>query len=127
MNDDKYCELFKIYQRSDRAIAEACQFKGAEGELEYEDTLLLIDFLNENNMNVKLVSERSTDEWEETDEGEIVEIIDPEHLRIQPDRENEENFDRANVGDYIVKRDGAFYVMQEELFESIWEMVRQLG
>lgn len=118
----------KYYARADGTRAQAIQFTGRD--VSAEDTLWLITFLNDQGMVTNWVAEEHTDEWFENEDGEPEEIINPEHLKIVPEfgmdddgNRIELGVDHANVGDYIVERDGEYYVMNGPLFESIYEEV----
>ena len=119
----------KYYTRADGTRAQAIQFKGREEHA--EEALWIITILNDHGMFTNWVAEAELDEWFENEEGEPEQVIIPEHLKIvrefgmtdDGDR-IELGVDRANVGDYIVDRDGEYYVMAQELFESIYEEVK---
>lgn len=118
----------KYYTRADGTRAQAEQFKGMTDS---HVTLWIINFLTSNGMTTHWVDAEATDEWFENEDGEPEEVVIPEHLKIvrefgitdDGDR-IELGIDKAEVGDYIVERDGEYYVMNGPLFESIYEEVK---
>lgn len=105
--------MFRQYQRADGFQCEAVQFTGgAEENPKHIFDILCI--LNDAELNAKHVKEEITDEWFENDEGEPEQRIIGEHIMTQM------NNDHLWIGDYIVKRDGEIYVMDQSLFEAIW-------
>lgn len=118
----------KYYAREDGIRSRAMQFKGRDqGD---EEVLWIITFLTEQGMHVNWVDAKATDEWYEDEDGYPQQVVIPEHLKIvrefgHDDEGNrvELGVDNANVGDYIVERDGEYYVMNGPLFESIYEEV----
>ena len=78
-------------------------------------------------MRVLWVDAKPTDEYEENEEGEIVEIVIPEHLKVNwvdsldaDGNTVELGGDEAKIGDWVVKRDGEIYFMDGGLFDAIW-------
>lgn len=119
----------KYFTREDGTRARAIQFVGREANA--EEALWIITFLNEQDMITTWVEAESTDEWFENDEGEPEEIIIPEHLKIVrefglDDEGNriELGTDHCFLGDYIVERDNQYYVMNQQIFEAIYEEVK---
>jgi hypothetical protein len=108
----------KQYSREDGLQCQAIQFeKTAEEDPKHIFDLLSI--LNDADLNAIHVKEEITDNWQEVldDEGDAVDyepVIIPEHIEVQL------SSDQLWLGDYIVRRDGDVYVMDQELFEAAW-------
>lgn len=118
----------KYYARADGTRSRAVQFEGtAEGP---EEVLWLITFLNDQEMFTNWVDEVTTDEWFENEDGEPEQVVIPEHLKIirefginDDGSRMELGVDQCYLGDYVVERDGAYYVMNKDIFEAIYEEV----
>lgn len=122
----------KYYTRDDGTRAQAIKFEGREEGA--EDALWIITFLSNNNLFTSWVPEEHTDEWFENEDGEPEQVVIQEHLKIirefgidDEGTRIELGVDKANVGDYIVERDGEYYVMDGQLFESIYKEVKVNG
>jgi len=116
-----------MYLRSDGAMAEAEPFLGKEemGEDGVQQQIFMLQIHGVK--DARWLPEEETDEWVEGEDGEPEQVIIPERIEIwEPTYDIETGVtekvkqDQAALGDYFVKRDGAVYVMQKELFESIW-------
>lgn len=119
----------KYYERADGTRCRAIQFKGREEEA--SEALWIITFLNDQEIRTYWVAEEATDEWFENEDGEPEQKIIPEHLRLVPDVELDEEgvwrelgVDHCYLGDYIVERDGEYYVTNKDIFEAIYAEVK---
>jgi hypothetical protein len=86
------------------------------GEIEPKHIFDTLCVLNDAELNATYVKEEITDEWVLNDDDEPEQKIIGEHIKTQA------NGDHLWIGDYVVKRDGAVYVMAGELFEAIWSL-----
>jgi hypothetical protein len=119
----------KYYSRADGTMARGIQFQGRDKSM--EDALWLITFLNDQGFITNWRDAESTDEWVENEDGEPEQVIIPEHLKIIREIGTDEDgnrielgVDNAYLGDYIVERDGEYYVMNQQIFEAIYEEVK---
>jgi len=118
----------KYYKRADGTRCQAIQFNG-KGD---ENTIWIIGFLTGKDIYTYWVDQEKTDQWFENEDGEAEEIIIPEHLKLV--REfglNEETGERVELGvdqcylgDYVVERDGDYYITNKDIFEAIYEEVK---
>jgi len=116
-----------MYVRSDGAMAEAEPFLGKEEMTDHGVQQQIFMLQIHGVKDARWLPEEETDEWVEGEDGEPEQVIIPERIEIwEPTYDIETGqtelvkHDQAAVGDYFVKRDGAIYVMQKDLFESIW-------
>lgn len=118
----------KYYARADRTRSRAIQFKGRDEAA--DEALWIITFLNDQEMITNWLDVEETDEWFVGDDGEYEQKIIPEHLKIVREfginddgSRMELGVDHCFLGDYIVERDGEYYVMNKDIFEAIYEEV----
>jgi hypothetical protein len=80
----------------------------------------LLTILNDAGLNAIHVKEETLDEWEEFEDEDgdtdVRQIVIQEHILVQL------SHDQLFMGDYIVVRDGDTYVMDGEIFESVWSL-----
>lgn len=107
--------MFRQYERRDGFQCLAIQFMGG-AEVDPKHTFDILTILNDADLNAIHAKEEITDEWFENDEGEPEQKIIGEHIKTHA------NNDLLWIGDYIIKRDGAVYVMDGQLFESVWTL-----
>ena len=107
--------MFRQYERTDGFQCLAVQYMGG-AEVDPKHTFDILSVLNDADLNAIHTKEEITDEWFENDEGEPEQKIIGEHIKTQA------NNDILWIGDYIVKRDGATYVMDGQIFEAIWSL-----
>lgn len=105
------------YSREDGIQCLAVKFAHTAEE-DSKHVFELLTILNDAGLNAIHVKEEVTDEWEEFEDEEgytdVREIVIPEHISVKLSQ------DKLFLGDYIVKRDGDTYVMDGEIFESVW-------
>lgn len=118
----------KYYTREDGTRCRAIQFKGRDEEA--SEVLWLITFLNDQDIKTYWVDKKETDDWFENDEGEPEQKIIPEHLRLVREVELDDDgvwqelgVDHCYLDDYVVERDGEYYVMNKDIFEAIYTEV----
>lgn len=116
----------KYYARTDGTRCRAIQFKGRDDE----NTLWIMGFLNDQGIYNHFVEQFETDEWYEDDEGEAWQVIEPEHIKLIREFGVNEDGSRIELGvdklepnNYLVERDGEYYVMNVDIFESIYTEV----
>lgn len=122
-----------MYIRPDGVMCDAEQFTGVEELTEegLQQQLFMLRLHGIKDSRHRLPT--ATDEWFENEDGEPEERIIPERIEIWAlIRDEDGNLievqqDQAVVGDWFVKRDGTAYVMQQDLFESIWTPVSMEG
>jgi hypothetical protein len=105
------------YSREDGIQCLAVKFAHSADE-DPKHVFDLLTILNDAELNAIHVKEVVTDEWEEfvDDEGDLDarQVVIPEHIEVQLSQ------DKLFLGDYIAVRDGDTYVMDGEIFESVW-------
>jgi len=109
--------MMQQYSREDGLQCLAIKFAHTADE-DPKHIFDLLTLLNDAELNAIHVRSKSTDEWEEFEDEDgdtdVREIVIPEHIEVQI------SSDQLFIGDYIVKRDGDTYVMDGQLFESVW-------
>jgi hypothetical protein len=107
--------MFLQYERVDGFQCQAVQFMGG-GEVEPKHIFDILCVLNDAELEAIHVKEEITDEWFLNEDDEPEQKIIGEHIKTQA------NNDHLWIGDYVVKRDGAIYIMDGQIFEAIWTL-----
>jgi hypothetical protein len=107
------------YSREDGLQCLAIQFTHTAEE-DPSHVFELLTILNDAELNAIHVKEETLDEWEEFEDEDgdtdVRQIVIQEHVLVQL------SHDQLFMGDYIVVRDGDTYVMDGEIFESVWSL-----
>jgi hypothetical protein len=107
----------KQYSREDGLQCLAAKFTHTADE-DPTHVFDLLTMLNDAELNAIHVKEVLSEDWEEFEDEDgdldVRQIIIPEHIEVRM------SSDKLFLGDYIVMRDGDTYVMDGDLFESVW-------
>jgi len=111
--------MMEQYSREDGLQCLAIKFAHTAEE-DPKHVFDLLSILNDADLNAIHVKEEVTDEWEEFEDEDgdidVRQITIPEHIAVQL------SSDQLFLGDYLVLRDGDTYVMDGQLFESVWSL-----